>query len=525
MAILKKQSTSSDRNLFYRGELSETTVASLLLDALEERLSGTLTLIRGTVRKVIHLHHGRPVYARSSLRSETLGQMLVNKGLIQPEQHSAALEHSRQQKVPYSEVLFEQGVMKQERIQQEMTENVRQRIETCLHWRSGSWMFIGDEEVVSKVPHCPLETRDLVMDGFDTASGEDEDLEPGEELEEPFMDDEPTPIVDPPEPDKALFDDEPTPLVDSPEPNKALFEDEPTPIVDLPQQDQAPPAEGQDQDTKNYSDQPTKPGQHRVAHSAGQGAPRVPQKVEPEAAPRAVELEPGPRPTPPARAETGPAPPVSGSARSRHSDPLPRRRPGWLVLLLSYLLGVTSASAFFLLYGSGPTAGDHKPATPATGQDRPERAADARTPAAEVKGAPAARDRVSAAASAGPRADSSAAGRADSKAASPGQSTAITAGLVVAAAMRQCLSTSSTRTYLISVRISAGGRVNRVFMARRPRLSGAARRCIKQTLRGTTLPLRLRDDGYMEWRIGLGTDPPTVELRPAYLRKVVEATR
>ena len=205
MAILKKQSTSSDRNLFYRGELSETTVASLLLDALEERLSGTLTLIRGTVRKVIHLHHGRPVYARSSLRSETLGQMLVNKGLIQPEQHSAALEHSRQQKVPYSEVLFEQGVMKQERIQQEMTENVRQRIETCLHWRSGSWMFIGDEEVVSKVPHCPLETRDLVMDGFDTASGEDEDLEPGEELEEPFMDDEPTPIVDPPEPDKALF--------------------------------------------------------------------------------------------------------------------------------------------------------------------------------------------------------------------------------------------------------------------------------------------------------------------------------
>ena len=169
MALLKRQDAATGatgKNLFYRGELSEISVSSLLLDAKEERLSGMLTLTQGTVRKVVHLHDGQLVYARSSLRKETLGELLLGKGLIQPAENLAALRHSRAHKVPYSEVLFRLGVMRQDRIAEEMTDGVRQRIETCLIWRNGSWMFIGDEGAADVVPTCQLETLEVIFSGL-----------------------------------------------------------------------------------------------------------------------------------------------------------------------------------------------------------------------------------------------------------------------------------------------------------------------------------------------------------------------
>ena len=660
MAILKKQDTAEgagDKNLFYRGELSETTVTSLLLDALEERLSGTLTLLQGTVRKVIHLHQGRLVHARSSLRRETFGQMLINKGLIQPAENAAALRHSRTHKTPYDVVLFKLGVMKQDSIDGEMTDNVRQIIENCLIWRSGSWMFIGDEEAHNKVPHCPLDTLNVVFHGFQRCFNEDEVLVPlmgkegmtlkllprcvtyrepfvasfgstllsaaaaglslgglmklpninpesaalqiavlqhtgmaqvrgeamalfdskedlGDEFEtrhskhtvpvdltevaaasvemfdpvefegEPLFADDPTPIVAPAEVEEPFFADDPTPIVDPPEIDEPIFGDDPTPIVDPPCLEAAPPAE-HDESAESEEDSP--------ADSDDQDLAEAEKTVEPE-----------------------PTPPAAGATEPPRGAPVVGRSPTWLMPLLTFVLGAATASAFFMVYAPAGTrstavqagrvrvsprvtgepaaqekateraagktaevAGGKETATPAEAVGRKTEDADSGAMAsAQAAKAAIARPEAAKAAVASPEtakpetAKAEAASPSDTPPASKGgpaaappskEPPAIAAGLTVAAAMRPCLSASPNRTHLISAHLSTKGRVNRAFVAKLPGASSAVTKCIKQKLRGITLPLRLRKDGYMEWRIRFKTDPPTVVVRPKYLRNVIKA--
>ena len=601
MAILKKLDTAegaSDKNLFYRGELSETTVSSLLLDALEEGLSGTLTLSLETERKVIHLLQGRLVHVRSSQSRETLGQMLANKGLIDPVEYSAALRHSREHGIPYSEALIKLGLMESERVVEEMTDAVRRRVEACLSWRSGSWMFIGAEEVSDQVPQHPLDTVDLVFNGLKRHFREEAALaaladkkgkklellprcityrelfvtsfgsslleataagysisellktpKPGhaalqitvllhtgmarvrgqvappvdsvddlrEELQTrharastqsrvgaaaarifdptetdgPFLEDEPTPIVDPPEIDEPLFGDEPTPIVDPPEIDEPLFVDEPTPIVDPPYLDQAP-----------------RPGQGEGRGKASRTADSIADRLEPAPPPEADE-----------------------DARVPASRPVAGRYPGWLVPLGTFLLGAATASAFFMLYSPHKTGTAGPPAEVSPRSTTPVKVTLRARPWAGKEATPLDAGSTSVTPDSGARASAEA--RSTTAEAGPGagqaptapppgdQPPAMAAGLAVAAAVRPCLGDNPTATHLIAARLSAGGRVNRVFVARLRGSTRAEVRCIRQKLKGTTLPLKLRKAGYMEWRIRFKTDPPSVKVRPRYLRNVV----
>ncbi len=67
-----------------QGSLSDTTLAQLLLDGLEERYTGHVTITRDKVLKRIYMMMGYPVFVESNLRSETLGQMLVRRGGAHP---------------------------------------------------------------------------------------------------------------------------------------------------------------------------------------------------------------------------------------------------------------------------------------------------------------------------------------------------------------------------------------------------------------------------------------------------------
>ncbi len=64
------------------GSLLDRPVPALLLDLFEAEASGTLELRRGKIRKLIHVMAGHPIFVQSNQRNETLGQMLVRRGLL-----------------------------------------------------------------------------------------------------------------------------------------------------------------------------------------------------------------------------------------------------------------------------------------------------------------------------------------------------------------------------------------------------------------------------------------------------------
>ena len=146
------------------GELTELGVPLLLLDALEEQLSGTLDLRHGKVRKVVHLMAGHPIFVQSNLRGETLGQMLVKRGKLTRDQHEHTLALSEREKIKYGEALVRLGLLDEGQVMEELREQTRLKLAACMRWREGRWLFTEVPDVASSVPRCVVDPVLLVLE-------------------------------------------------------------------------------------------------------------------------------------------------------------------------------------------------------------------------------------------------------------------------------------------------------------------------------------------------------------------------
>jgi CheY-like chemotaxis protein len=149
-----------------QGSLVDRPVPQLLLALAEEQLSGTLDLRRGKVRKLIHVMRGHPIFVQSNQRGETLGQMLIRRGVVTVEHHTRSLTVAKQEGLKYGEALVRLGLFTEAQVMDELLTQTRLKVESCLSWRSGSYAFDEDPEIGSKVPRCVLDPVQLVFDGL-----------------------------------------------------------------------------------------------------------------------------------------------------------------------------------------------------------------------------------------------------------------------------------------------------------------------------------------------------------------------
>jgi CheY-like chemotaxis protein len=148
------------------GSLVDHPVPSLILDLFEAEAQGTLELRRGKIRKLVHLMAGHPIFVQSNQRNETLGQMLVRRGLLTNAQYTEALELSAREKIKYGEALCRLKLMSEAQVMGELLTQTRLKIEACLRWRSGSFSFQEDPAIGHKVPRCVVDPVELVLDGL-----------------------------------------------------------------------------------------------------------------------------------------------------------------------------------------------------------------------------------------------------------------------------------------------------------------------------------------------------------------------
>ena len=146
------------------GDLSKTPLAQILLEALEGRYTGHITLTRDKVIKRIHMMVGYPVYVESNLRSETLGQLLVRKGVLTRDQHRQAIQTSREKKIKFGEALKSLDIVKGHDVLRHLTEQIRHKIEVCLDWHDGSWTYTEDHTLSANIPHHTIDPVELIFE-------------------------------------------------------------------------------------------------------------------------------------------------------------------------------------------------------------------------------------------------------------------------------------------------------------------------------------------------------------------------
>ena len=79
--------TFSDTTAFPpKGALRRFAFPKLVREIARGRVTGSLYLLNGQTKKVVFFEEGQPVFVRSNVLSECLGQVLSGEGLITQEQ-------------------------------------------------------------------------------------------------------------------------------------------------------------------------------------------------------------------------------------------------------------------------------------------------------------------------------------------------------------------------------------------------------------------------------------------------------
>ncbi|MBK8481383.1 MAG: response regulator [Proteobacteria bacterium] len=148
------------------GDLAQDAPAALLLRAFEEQWSGTLDLARDKLQKRIFVLNGFPIFVQSNLREEALGELLLRRGGLTEEQHRGALRLAQQQRLRYGEALVRARIMSETDVLSELVQQTAFKLERCLRWHAGHWVYQVDAEVAGKVPRCTVDPVRVVFEGL-----------------------------------------------------------------------------------------------------------------------------------------------------------------------------------------------------------------------------------------------------------------------------------------------------------------------------------------------------------------------
>ena len=149
-----------------QGNVAERCLGAVLLDLIDAKATGKLHLQRGRINKVVELAFGHPTNVTSSIRDETLGHFLALRGLIDPDQHSRAVEQAAQKKIRIGEALIALGALTPEQLLDQLTAQVKYKITRTLRWPDGTWRFEPHTDAPSAPVGHPIDAIALVVNGL-----------------------------------------------------------------------------------------------------------------------------------------------------------------------------------------------------------------------------------------------------------------------------------------------------------------------------------------------------------------------
>ncbi len=155
------------------GSLAERTPARVLLDLSDRKVTGTLTVTRGKVKKDIGLQNGVLTTCDSNLRNETLGHFLVSRGVIDEAQHQTALGRAQAQKERLGQALIELGWMNEADLLKQLGAQMRAKVAGLLRWNDGTWSFVPGAPPTARL-QTPVEAPKLVFLGLQKTAHVDE---------------------------------------------------------------------------------------------------------------------------------------------------------------------------------------------------------------------------------------------------------------------------------------------------------------------------------------------------------------
>lgn len=130
-----------DLSPLYRGQLEDTSFAQLLGLAYGARVTGSLMLRKSSVKKIVYLQHGTPVFVKSNLIEETLGRIMTKERLISPQENEAAIERMKVEGRKQGEILVEMGAISPHNLEFALERQLEVKLYDLFTWLEGKYLL------------------------------------------------------------------------------------------------------------------------------------------------------------------------------------------------------------------------------------------------------------------------------------------------------------------------------------------------------------------------------------------------
>ncbi|MBI4169386.1 MAG: DUF4388 domain-containing protein [Acidobacteria bacterium] len=147
------------------GDLSAITLADVFNLLGMSKKSGVLRLTRGAETRSLHWEAGEIVFARSNSVRDSLGNFLVRKGMISPEQNAVSASKI-DESTRHGKVLVRMGLLTANQLLWAVKQQVLEIVYALFHWRSGFFEFIEGEPAAKEKITLSMSTTKIIMEGI-----------------------------------------------------------------------------------------------------------------------------------------------------------------------------------------------------------------------------------------------------------------------------------------------------------------------------------------------------------------------
>ena len=127
--------------------------------------TGVLKLTRGAETRSLHWEQGEIVFARSNSVRDSLGNCLVRKGIITPEQNAVSASKI-DETTRHGKVLVRMGFITADQLLWAVKHQVLEIVYSLFHWRSGIFDFVEGEPDAKEKITLSMSTTKIIMEGI-----------------------------------------------------------------------------------------------------------------------------------------------------------------------------------------------------------------------------------------------------------------------------------------------------------------------------------------------------------------------
>jgi hypothetical protein len=147
------------------GDLGAISLADIFGLLGMSKKTGVLKLSRGAETRSLHWEQGEIVFARSNSVRDSLGNFLVRKGIITPEQNAVSASKI-DETTRHGKVMVRMGFITADQLLWAVKQQVLEIVYSLFHWRSGFFEFVEGEADAKEKITLSMSTTKVIMEGI-----------------------------------------------------------------------------------------------------------------------------------------------------------------------------------------------------------------------------------------------------------------------------------------------------------------------------------------------------------------------